>query len=256
MGTMSDELIINEKGSGESIVFIHGLGSTSKIWDNQVSILSNDYKTIIVDIYGHGENRNLPKNVSIRKTAEKVLDLLKDKNINNFNLVGHSLGGLICIEIVKQYENKVSKLILVDTPTKQTGLASLSIVQYLNLKLIESNYETVIKEHYKKMTDNSELQAKLIKDALETDKFAYYSYFKELFKVDYSNIIGNLNVNTYVFFTKTLISDKSKINKIKDKYGYENVSENRIYYYKEAGHFLMLEEAEKFTNRLITILSS
>ena len=250
--TMNDSLFINEVGSGKPILFIHGLGSSSTCWDEQVSRLSEKFKLITIDLYGHGQNKNLSQNISISQTAEKIAEQLRNRNMKNISLVGHSLGGLIVLELTKQNQDLVDKIILVDTPTKQTGL---SIMNYLFLKLIESNYETVVKEHYKKMTEDEDLLESLLAAALNTDKYAYYSYMKSAFNADYSNIVGNLKANTYVFLSTSLVKDKSKLSKIKSKYGYKNITEGHVFYYDDSGHFIMLEKSKRFTNDLLNILS-
>lgn len=250
--TMNDSLFINEVGSGKPILFIHGLGSSSTCWDEQVSRLSEKFKLITVDLYGHGQNKNLPQNISISQTAEKIAEQLRNRNMKNISLVGHSLGGLIALELTKQNQDLVDKIILVDTPTKQFGL---SVMHYLFLKLIENNYETVVREHYKKMTENQALLESLLVTALNTDKHAYYSYMKSAFNADYSNIVGNLKANTYVFLSTSLVKDKSKLSKIKRKYGYKNITEGHVFYYDDSGHFIMLEKSKRFTDDLLNILS-
>lgn len=250
--TMNDSLFINEVGSGKPVLFVHGLGSSSTCWDEQVSRLPEKFKLITIDLYGHGQNKNLPQNISISQTAEKIAEQLRNRNMKNISLVGHSLGGLIVLELTKQNQDLVDKIILVDTPTKQTGL---SIMNYLFLKLIESNYETVVKEHYKKMTEDEDLLESLLAAALNTDKYAYYSYMKSVFNVDYSSMVGNLKANTYVFLSTSLVKDKSKLSKIKSKYGYKNITEGHVFYYDDSGHFIMLEKSKRFTNDLLNILS-
>ena len=241
--------------SKEVVLLIHGLGASSKCWQGQISHLSTHFNVMTVDLYGHGPNSNLPDNINIKKTADNLNNQLREKGFERINVIGHSLGGLIAIEMARQETSLIDKLILLDTPTKQMGLANLSMVQYLNLKLIETNYETVIREHYKKMTTNAQLLERLLEVAEETDKYAYYSYFKSIFKTDLSETIQELNINTYLFLTKTLVNKESKLTKVKKKYGYDNISENHTYYYPDSGHFLMLEKVDKFNNDLTQILS-
>ncbi|MBT6893969.1 MAG: alpha/beta hydrolase, partial [Rhodobacterales bacterium] len=42
-------------GIGQQIVFIHGVGLRAEAWSEQTSELSKLYKTVAIDIPGHGE---------------------------------------------------------------------------------------------------------------------------------------------------------------------------------------------------------
>jgi pimeloyl-ACP methyl ester carboxylesterase len=41
-------------GEGQPLVFIHGLGSSSRDWGNQVQAFSKSYQVITYDLRGHG----------------------------------------------------------------------------------------------------------------------------------------------------------------------------------------------------------
>ena len=47
----------------------------------------------------------------IRDRAREIIDLLDQKNIDKFNLIGHSMGGMIVQEITKLIGDRVNKLI-------------------------------------------------------------------------------------------------------------------------------------------------
>ena len=43
-------------GEGETLVLLHGLGSTKKDWDFQIPAFSQKYRLIIPDLRGHGNS--------------------------------------------------------------------------------------------------------------------------------------------------------------------------------------------------------
>lgn len=45
-----------EKGTGEPLVFIHGVGLDHAMWEQQVNSLSEYYRVIVYDMIGHGES--------------------------------------------------------------------------------------------------------------------------------------------------------------------------------------------------------
>ncbi|MEZ5197434.1 MAG: hypothetical protein R2764_13875 [Bacteroidales bacterium] len=58
----SQQVVFREKqinyklsGEGPCLVLLHGFLESLKIWDDFADILSNDFKTIVIDLPGHGK---------------------------------------------------------------------------------------------------------------------------------------------------------------------------------------------------------
>lgn len=240
------------QGSGDAVLFIHGLGSSSAVWKKQLEILKEDYQLITVDLHGHGNNIKIPNDISIKQTAKLIAQELREIELSNITIVGHSLGGLIAIEIADENQKLIDRVVLIDVPTKQTGLRFFNS---LFLKMLKRDFPMVVKEHYKKMTRNERLLEELLETALSTDKNAYYLYIKNLFQADYSKKVKNLDAKIYLFLSSSLVEDKAKLTQKIRKYGYERIQEDRLYHYLETGHFLMVESADDFNRDLLKILS-
>jgi len=98
------------KGEGTPIVLIHGFGLDSRIWEKQVEELSKTNKVITYDLRGFGKS-SLPNGKYSH--TEDLDQLLKELNIQNAKLVGHSFGGEIAVEYSLKYPNKVDSLVLI-----------------------------------------------------------------------------------------------------------------------------------------------
>src|SRR5688572_16064717 len=76
-------LFYAEQGHGDqALIFLHGLGSTRRVWDLQVSEFSKSYKVITVDLLGFGESskniqpeRAISENVAILSAFLASLDV-------------------------------------------------------------------------------------------------------------------------------------------------------------------------------------
>ncbi|BAC24731.1 bioH [Wigglesworthia glossinidia endosymbiont of Glossina brevipalpis] len=98
-------------GSGSvNLVFIHGWGLNSCIWNNIIIILSNYFKLHLVDLPGYGKNI-LYKEYSFSKITEIIACKSPKKSI----LIGWSLGGLIATNISIVYPEKFKGLIIVSS---------------------------------------------------------------------------------------------------------------------------------------------
>ena len=110
------ELNYCEQGSGEPLVFIHGLGGKADSWRLQLEALSNNYRVLAMDLRGHGQSGyRAEEPVSIRAFAADVLALLAKLGLDQAHICGLSMGGMIALEIFARCAPKVKSLILADT---------------------------------------------------------------------------------------------------------------------------------------------
>lgn len=96
------------------VVFVHGFLGGSRQWQAQVEALSG-VDVIAVDLPGFGENAHLAALNSISGFAAWVLDELRSRGIKRFNLLGHSMGGMIVQEMIAQAPQCVERLVLYGT---------------------------------------------------------------------------------------------------------------------------------------------
>ena len=108
-------IYVDDKGSGFPLILVHGYLGSSKMWCHQKNYFSNFSRVIAPALPGFGESYDAQSLDSINKMAKFVINLIDEKNIDKFNLLGHSMGGMIVQEIVKIVNQRVNKLILFAT---------------------------------------------------------------------------------------------------------------------------------------------
>ncbi len=87
------------KNNDETIIFLHSEGMAGWMWDKQIEAF-NDYHCIVPDLPCHGKSVFL-KHFTIKNTADKIIDIIKDKAKNGkAHLVGLSLGAQVILEIL------------------------------------------------------------------------------------------------------------------------------------------------------------
>ena len=105
------KIYIDDAGSGFPLVLVHGYLGSSEMWCNQRDFFSKSCRVISPALPGFGESSSAQSLDSINKMAQFVIDILDEKKIQKFNLLGHSMGGMIVQEIAKIIGNRVNKLI-------------------------------------------------------------------------------------------------------------------------------------------------
>ena len=112
-----------DQGAGHSVVFLHGLASTSATFDLVVPLLTPTHRVISLDLLGFGGS---PAPSTATYTLEEhvaaVESTLRSLKISGrITLVGHSLGSLIAARYAARNPSLLSHLILVSPPIYLPG---------------------------------------------------------------------------------------------------------------------------------------
>ncbi len=100
-------------GAGKNIVFLHGLGSSTRSWGKLAELLPSDLNIYLVDLLGHGESDAPHIKYTIKNQSLALDDFVKSENIHDIYLVGHSYGGWVAAYYASI--NQIGGLILEDT---------------------------------------------------------------------------------------------------------------------------------------------
>ena len=109
------DIFTEDTGSGIPLVLVHGFLGSSDMWEPQINFFKDNFRVIAPALPGFGNSSNINSCNSIECMAKTILDLLEKKEIKNFNLLGHSMGGMIVQEIAKIAGEKILKLICYGT---------------------------------------------------------------------------------------------------------------------------------------------
>ena len=85
------------------------------MWEQQINFFKDYFRVITPDLPGFGKSNKAKSLNNIESISNLLMDCLKEKNIDRFNLLGHSMGGMIVQEMAKKNGNKISKLICYST---------------------------------------------------------------------------------------------------------------------------------------------
>jgi 3-oxoadipate enol-lactonase len=104
-----------ERGRGEPLLLIHGLGSSGADWALQVAALEGRFRVIVPDLPGSGHSAPLPDGPSIPEFAASLWELLDHLRVARVNIVGFSLGGAVGLEMSLQRSVQVRRLALINS---------------------------------------------------------------------------------------------------------------------------------------------
>jgi pimeloyl-ACP methyl ester carboxylesterase len=92
------------------IVFLHAASYTRKMWLPQTQHLRNEFRTIALDLPGHGTRAGTP--FTFRAAVHAVHEMLAQEKIARAVFVGVSLGGCLAMDYAAQHPDHVAGLVL------------------------------------------------------------------------------------------------------------------------------------------------
>jgi len=100
------------KCAGFPLVLIHGLSDSSALWAPLMPKLSRHYRTIALDIRGHGESQKPNMPYSIQLFSEDLLCFLQKLKLPNAHVLGFSLGAAVALQLALDHRERICSLIL------------------------------------------------------------------------------------------------------------------------------------------------
>ena len=103
------------KVKGSPLVLVHGFLGSSVMWKPQIDFFKDNFRVITPDLPGYGKSNKAKSHNSIQSISNLLLDCLREKKIDKFHLLGHSMGGMIVQDMAKKSGEKISKLVCYST---------------------------------------------------------------------------------------------------------------------------------------------
>lgn len=103
------------------LVLLHGLSENSAFfWRPLIADFQDDYRILAFDLLGHGASSSRPRwGYRTEKQADLLARALRQIEPRPAVIVGHSLGGMLAARLAIDHPDRVSRLVLYDTPLPQ-----------------------------------------------------------------------------------------------------------------------------------------
>ena len=121
------------------LVFLAGYTGSCETWINlgQYLIEKANYSILLIDNLGAGKSIQPDGPYSTELMADNVLEVIQLINLNQFTLIGHSLGGAIAQQIAIKHSKLIEHLVLLSSFAKLDPVANLFLTG--RYELLKSN---------------------------------------------------------------------------------------------------------------------
>jgi pimeloyl-[acyl-carrier protein] methyl ester esterase len=183
----------------EYLIILSGWAVQQFVWRPILNLLENDYEVIIIDWNDVD---------SLDGFKQKVMTILRKKDINRFSIIGWSLGSLVAMDIVTSNSFKIDNLILISGTSKfiqdQTEKYNLGWhkkILHNMIYMLKKHPEETINKFYKNIFSKVEA------------KDGYYDRFSnEILYLNKKNSIDSLALGLEYLMLKDFRDKISQIN--------------------------------------------
>jgi pimeloyl-ACP methyl ester carboxylesterase len=238
------------EGDGIAIVFLHGFLESISMWD-YLELSELQCKKIFIDLPGHGKselNANFDA-PSLQFFADEVLRVLHHLKIDEFSVVGHSMGGYVAL-ILKHIVPGCKKVVILnsnfwsDNEQKKKDRVRMADIKAKKILINEA-----IPNLFGNPADFQEEITKLKSEAMEMSSEAIaYASLAMRERSDFSEEVNSNPADYFIIQGENdrLIQLEEITSKTKDH--------SQLYFIPNAGHMAHIENTQTISG-ILTVIS-
>lgn len=262
--TLSNDIEVAyiDKGIGSPLVFVHGLASSFKVWNQNILELSKDYRCIALDLPGYGQSSKNEFKVSIRFFAEMLAQFINALALEKPVLIAHSMGGHISILLAAKQMIPIRQLVL----TAPAGFEQFSamerkwfhavmtptLLKAASIERIKKN----IKENFYRFPEEADFmlteRLQLLKNKTAYDYYTRLVTQSALAMIEEPvyDLLQDISIPTLILFGEEdqLIPNRILHPQLTTEMialaGQSQIENSQLIMIPEAGHFLQFEQAD------------
>ncbi len=222
-----------------------------------MAYLGRYYRTYALDFWGFGESGTKRDTYAVQDFVSLVDQFMEQLGINQAPLVGHSMGGTVSLSVAIKYPERVRKVVVVGSPIvgsslslllKLMGRRPIAFITYKNMWAFKLGFRLMAPlfsrdRNWANMMDRDVSQLTLesflmsIASLRRTDLRPLLSQVK----IPAMGMYGHRDIVVHPNQWKPML---------------EGIPHARIERFPDAGHFIMLDEPQRFMETLRDFLDS
>lgn len=225
-----------------TLLFVHGWSCRRSYWQPQLDYFSNSHTVMAIDLPGHGDSPAYSENNSITSYAANVLSAFAELP-SPIVLIGHSMGGAVVLEAARQMpEDQLAGVVLVDTFLINYGKLTADDITAYYQPFADNFSEAMagLVENCCVAETPATLKAQLNREMGAADPAVALPIWRSLLNWDPATAFSTVKAPIHAI-NSPLIADSTRQRLS------HHMNETII---PQTGHFLQMEQAQKFNKIL------
>ncbi|MHC5108607.1 MAG: alpha/beta fold hydrolase [Planctomycetota bacterium] len=101
-----------EFGEGETLLMLHGVGTSSDFWQFNIPALAKHYHVLALDLPGFGKSDKPDASYELSWHCDRILSFLDAKGVERAHVMGASMGGHLSLLLALNHPERFPKLIM------------------------------------------------------------------------------------------------------------------------------------------------
>ncbi len=191
---------------GLTLIFIHGLSSSSSAWEKFEKEFEKKFNVLSIDLRGHGKSFRPTRlnEYSIKKFSDDIYKIILKEKITKPILISHSFGNLVVFDFMKRHEKVVKALVLISPDVAPYKIKSgRALVPFLSMSNVLGYLPTIKKKgkhiNYEKYLGTGDFNfRRLYADISNTGVKSYLYSMKNAYLVNNEKDLAKIKIPTLV----------------------------------------------------------
>jgi 3-oxoadipate enol-lactonase len=243
-------LAVDEAGTGELVLFMHGIGGNRTNWTQQVAHFGEHHLALAWDARGYNGSEDYDGELDFSDFARDILRVLKFYGRKKLHLVGLSMGGRIAQDFYALYPRHVATLTIVASFTGFQNFSEADRQKFLALRLkplVEEGKEPrdiapIVAKTLCSPNATEEQYQRLVASMAALHKGSYIKTVKATTLFDRTANLEKIAVPTLLIFGEADTLTTAEMG----RQMHARIKGSKLVVVPKAGHLVNLEQPEAF----------
>jgi pimeloyl-ACP methyl ester carboxylesterase len=151
------EIAYEDLGAGgRPLVLVHGYMGSRRDFETQWDALAQLGRVLVPDLRGHGESSKTgdAKGYTLEALARDLVGWLDALGVSRFDLLGHSMGGMLALRIALAQPARVGSLLLMSTSARPLAHVERALAEQSSALARQAGMEAVFQVMRARMADD------------------------------------------------------------------------------------------------------
>jgi pimeloyl-ACP methyl ester carboxylesterase len=244
-------------GRGCPVILLHGWLGSWGLWQETMAFLGQGFRTYALDFWGFGESGKKRRTYQVPDFVTLVDQFMDKLGISCASLVGHSMGGTVSLAVALNYPERAERVVIISSPIEGSSLAlPLKMTCYRSVAFLLFTlfpaFRFGMRMAWPLICKDPNFPDMMDRDLSKTTLESFLISIASLRRTDLRPQLHHISVPVMGMFGER----DNIVNPNQWKPLQEGVPQARIELFRNAGHFIMLDDPLNFRFKLKDFLSN